>query len=60
MGDVIMLGDFNAHTGSLQIPLHDCSEDVFFIQETYPDTVGLHWSFDDVFGPLTEYGRHLL
>jgi hypothetical protein len=60
MGDIILLGDFNARTRALQIPLHDRSEDVFCIQETDPDSVGLQRLFDDVSGPLTGYGRHLL
>jgi hypothetical protein len=60
MGDVILLGDFNARTRALQIPLHDRSEDVFCIQETDPDSVGLQWASDDASGPLTGYGRHLL
>jgi len=36
MGDIILLGDFNACTRALQIPLHDRSEDVFCIQEIDP------------------------
>ena len=31
VGEVILLGDFNSHTISLQTPLHDWSKDVFCI-----------------------------
>jgi hypothetical protein len=60
MGDVILLGDFNACTRALQIPLHDRSKDMFCIQERNPDLVGLQQTLDGAFGALTGYGRHLL
>jgi hypothetical protein len=60
VGEVILLGDFNARTRDLQIPLHDRSEDVFCTQGIDPDSVGLHRMSDDALGPTTVYGKHLL
>lgn len=60
VGEVILIGDFNSHTRSLQIPFHNQSEDVFCIQEIDLASVGLHRMSDDALGPLTPYGRHLL
>ena len=60
MGEVILLGDFNARTRALQIPLHESSEDMFYIQEIDPDSAGLQQLSDDPLGPLTGYYKHLL
>ena len=60
MGEVILLGDFNAHTKALQIPLHDRSQDMFCIEEMNFESVGLHRLSEDALGPITAYGRQLL
>lgn len=54
------MGDFNAHTRDLQIPLHDRSEDVFCTRGIDPTSVGLHRISEDSSGPTTAYGKHLL
>ena len=54
------MGDFNARTRDLQIPLHDQSKDVFCIRGTDPTSVGLHRFSEDSTGPTTAYGKHLL
>ena len=54
------MGDFNARTRDLQIPLHDRSKDVFCNRGIDPTFVGLHRILEDVLGPTTAYGKHLL
>jgi hypothetical protein len=60
LGEVILLGDFNARTRNLQISLHDRGTDTLCLQELEPESVGLHRCSQDKYGPLTGYGRHLL
>lgn len=60
VGEVILLGDFNARTRDLQIPLHDQLEDAFCTQGINPDSVGLHRMTNDALGPTTVYGKPLL
>jgi hypothetical protein len=60
LGEVILLGDFNARTKNLQVSLHDRVEDILCLQELELESVGLHRSSQDRYGPLTGYGRHLL
>jgi hypothetical protein len=57
---VILLGDFNSRTRSLQNPLHDQSDDMFCIQEIDPKSVGLHRMSNNALGLLKTYGRHPL
>ena len=52
-GEVILMGDFNARTRDLQIPLHDRSEDVFCTEGLDPAGVGLHWASEDTLEPTT-------
>ena len=54
------MGDFNACTRDLQIPLHDHSKDVFCTQGIDPVSISLHWILEDALGPTTVYGKHLL
>jgi hypothetical protein len=60
MGDVMLLGHINAHPRSLQIPLHDLSEDVYYIEEIDPHSVVVQQASNHASRPLTSYGRHLL
>ena len=57
--EVILMGDFNARTRDLQVPLHDRSEDVLCTEGLNPVAVGLHRTSDDSLGPTTAYGKHL-
>ena len=59
MGDIIILGDFNARTKDLQVPLYDRSSDSNCTSELDPTTMGLQHTSEDVLGPLSVYGRHL-
>lgn len=60
VGEVILIGDFNARIRDLQIPLHDRSEDVFCTRGMDLTSVGLHRISEDSSGPTTAYGKHLL
>ena len=59
-GEVILMGNFNAYTRDLQIPLHDQSEGVFCTWGIDPTSVGLHRISEDVLGSTTAHGKHLL
>ena len=54
------MGNFNARTRDLQIPLHDRSDDVLCIEGLDPVSVGLHQTSEDALGSTTAYGKHLL
>jgi len=56
---IILQGDFNACTGTRQIPLQDRLEDALCLQEIELASVGFHNISDDAMGPLSAYGRHL-
>jgi hypothetical protein len=59
VGEVILLGDFNAHTKDLQVPLHYQSEDVLCTQGIDQDSVGLPRMSDDALGPTTVFSVSL-
>lgn len=41
MAQVILLGDFDAHTIALQIPFHDRSKDMFYVKRL----IQIKWEF---------------
>ena len=53
VGEVILLGDFNA-------PTRDRSKDALCLKEIDLVSVDLHRVSDDMLGPLSTYGKHLL
>lgn len=60
LGDIILLRDFNARTRMLQTPLYDRSSDSICSTEIDLAYLGLQRCSEDVHGPLSVYGRHLL
>ena len=60
LGDVILLGDFNARTGCHQVSIHDIIEDELRFHELDIEELGVNWHLADITGPITTYGRHLL
>lgn len=58
--NLVILGDFNTRTIDLQAPFHDWQIDSLRTSESESDAISLQRSSDDVDGPLTRYGRHLL
>jgi hypothetical protein len=59
LGEVILLGNFNARTKNLQVSLCDRDNDALCLQELEPELVGLHRSSQDRYRPLIGYGRNL-
>lgn len=55
LGDIIILGDFNARTRDLQTPLHDRGSNSNCTFELDPTTMGLQRTSEDVLGPLSGY-----
>lgn len=60
MGNIIILGDFNARTKDFQISLHDHGSNSNCTSELDPTTMGLQHTSKDATGLLSTYGRHLL
>ena len=60
VGDIIIMGDFNAQTRDLQIPIHDRTVDVFYTRGVDPTSMNMHRTSEDSLGPMTAYGKHLL
>lgn len=59
MGDIILLGDFNAWTRDLQTPIHDRSSDWSCTSESDHASLGLQHTSEDHMGPLSTYGRYI-
>ena len=57
MGDIMLMGDFNARTGREQTTLYDMQEAVY--RDVPVEDVGLQRTTQDP-GEITEYGRHFL
>ena len=53
LGDIIILGDFNARTKALQTPLYDRRSDSMCSTEIDPTSLGLHRLSEDAIGPLS-------
>jgi len=60
IGDVILMGHFNARTKDLQTPMHDWTKDIFCTQGIDSTTIGMHRTSEDHLGPTIAYGRYLL
>jgi len=57
-GEILLLGDFNARTSTLQVPLHDITKDDMQTHELDPEELGFVRSSTDK--QVTAYGKHLL
>lgn len=60
LGDIIILGDFNAWTRDLQTPQHNRVSNSICTMESNPTSMGFQRHSSDKLGPLSCYGRHLL
>ena len=57
--EIILLGDFDAHTKCLQVPFHDKYEDVLCLRELQLESIGLHRNLEK-YGSIGGFGRHVL
>ena len=57
MGEILLVGDFYAHTHMRQTSIYDWSDAIY--KEINTEDVGLHRFAQDL-GDVTEYGTHFL